>query len=78
MSEQMKMVLVICATAIISLVIVALTAIALTHDGGTEGEIIIALIGFASTILATASAIGGHWQGTSSAQQLIKNGTNQP
>lgn len=63
MSERLIMVLGICGAAIIGLVIMALTAIALTHDGGTEGQIIIALIGFASTILASASALFGHWQG---------------
>lgn len=63
MSEKLIQTLVICGTSIICLVIVVLGVIAFTHDGTTEGQIIIALIGFASTILASASAIAGHWQG---------------
>lgn len=73
MSDMLKIVLVVCATIIICLTISALTVIAMTHDGNTESEIIIALIGFASTILTGASSIGGHWQGALSAQQLLKD-----
>lgn len=72
MSEGLIKVLAICSTGIIALIILALTAISLTHDAGTEGQIIIALIGFASTILAAASAMFGHWQGAS------KPGGNAP
>lgn len=63
MSEKLIITLAICGASIIALVIMALCVIALTHDGQTEGQIIIALIGFASTILASASALFGHWQG---------------
>ena len=78
MSDQLKRLSLICTTIVICAIIMGLVLISITHDGTVEGEIVIALIGFASTILAAGSALGGHWQGTNSAQQIIQQQQQTP